>query len=92
MVTGGLLIFQGRRDPWARPSIRRIGVVGSECMKIRIIGSANIGRALGVRLGYLGHEVFFGARTEQEGIEVAKKSGSGASGEAWIKRRPSETF
>ncbi|GLS26040.1 NADPH-dependent F420 reductase [Marinibactrum halimedae] len=34
-------------------------------MKIGIIGTGNMGRAIGVRLSLVGHQVFFGARDKQ---------------------------
>lgn len=40
-------------------------------MKIGIIGSGNMGRAIGVRLAALGHEVFFGARRPEQAAAAA---------------------
>ncbi|MEL6279765.1 MAG: NAD(P)-binding domain-containing protein [Pseudomonadota bacterium] len=48
-------------------------------MKIGIIGSGNMGRALGVRLAHLGHEVMFGARRREQAVEAAQMAGHGAS-------------
>ena len=47
-------------------------------MKIGIIGTGNMGRAVGVRLAHLGHAVCFGAREAAQGAEAAKRAGNGA--------------
>lgn len=49
-------------------------------MKIGIIGSGNMGRSLGILWAEQGHEVFFGARTAQQGQAVADFAGHGAVG------------
>jgi 8-hydroxy-5-deazaflavin:NADPH oxidoreductase len=41
-------------------------------MKIGIIGTGNMGRALGVRFAHLGHAVFFGARSKERAMEAAR--------------------
>ncbi|MEM1046973.1 MAG: NAD(P)-binding domain-containing protein [Pseudomonadota bacterium] len=46
-------------------------------MKIGIIGSGNMGRALGVRLASLGHEVLFGARRLDQAQAAADAAGAG---------------
>jgi predicted dinucleotide-binding enzyme len=46
-------------------------------MRIGVIGSGNMGRAIGVRLAGLGHDVMFGARGP-EGNEAAQRAGHGA--------------
>ncbi len=54
-------------------------------MKIGIIGSGNMGRALGILWAQQGHEVFFGARTVEKGQEVTAIAGhktEGGSNEA----------
>lgn len=48
-------------------------------MKIGIIGSGNMGRALGVRFAQLGHEVMFGARRADQASVAAELAGNGAS-------------
>jgi len=40
-------------------------------MKIGIIGSGNMGRSLGILWAEQGHEVFFGARTPEQGRDIA---------------------
>lgn len=45
-------------------------------MKIGIIGSGNMGRAIGVRLSHAGHEVAFGARREEQAREAASRATS----------------
>ena len=47
-------------------------------MKIGIIGSGNMGRAVGVRLAQLGHDVMFGARRHEQANDAAKLAGNGA--------------
>ncbi|MEL7468937.1 MAG: NAD(P)-binding domain-containing protein [Pseudomonadota bacterium] len=47
-------------------------------MKIGIIGSGNMGRAVGVRLAHLGHQVFFGARRAEQADHAAALAGNGA--------------
>ena len=49
-------------------------------MKIGIIGSGNMGRALGILWAEQGHEVFFGARTAEKGKVVADVAGQGTQG------------
>jgi 8-hydroxy-5-deazaflavin:NADPH oxidoreductase len=49
-------------------------------MKIGIIGSGNMGRALGILWAEQGHEVFFGARTAEKGQEVAAIAGHKTQG------------
>ncbi|MFN3945250.1 MAG: NADPH-dependent F420 reductase [Allosphingosinicella sp.] len=50
-------------------------------MKIGIIGSGNMGRALGVRLAAVGHDVMFGARRpEQSQAAVERVSGGAQAG------------
>lgn len=46
--------------------------------RIGIIGSGNMGRALGVRLAQLGHAVTFGARRHEQAEAAASLAGSGA--------------
>lgn len=41
-------------------------------MKIGIIGSGNMGRSLGLLWAEQGHQVFFGARTAEQGRSVAE--------------------
>lgn len=48
-------------------------------MKIGIIGSGNMGRALGVRWAQLGHAVKFGARRIDQAQEAADRAGNGAT-------------
>lgn len=47
-------------------------------MRIGIIGSGNMGRALGVRWAALGHEVMFGARRPEQAEAAAARAGHGA--------------
>lgn len=47
-------------------------------MKIGIIGTGNMGRALGVRLANLGHDVLFGARRLDQAQAAADAAGAGA--------------
>ena len=47
-------------------------------MKIGIIGTGNMGRALGVRFVQLGHNVLFGSREPQQGLAAAKVAGGTA--------------
>ena len=47
-------------------------------VKIGIIGSGNMGRAVGVRLAQSGHEVMFGARRAQQATNAAERAGNGA--------------
>lgn len=47
-------------------------------MRIGIIGSGNMGRALGVRWAALGHEVTFGARRPEQAEAAASRAGHGA--------------
>lgn len=47
--------------------------------RIGIIGSGNMGRALGVRLAQLGHNVIFGARRLEQAEEAAARAGASAS-------------
>ncbi len=49
-------------------------------MKIGIIGSGNMGRTLGTRWAEAGHEVFFGAKTADEGESVARFAEHGSQG------------
>ncbi|MEO1035909.1 MAG: NAD(P)-binding domain-containing protein [Pseudomonadota bacterium] len=46
-------------------------------MKIAILGSGNMGRALGMRWAQNGHEVFFGGRNPAKAAEVAAFVGNG---------------
>ena len=48
-------------------------------MKIGIIGSGNMGRAVGVRLAQLGHQVTFGARRVEQAQAAATTAGHGAA-------------
>ena len=48
-------------------------------MKIGIIGSGNMGRAVGIRLAQLGHQVTFGARRPEQARAAADKAGRGAT-------------
>ncbi|GAB4532086.1 MAG: NADPH-dependent F420 reductase [Pleurocapsa sp.] len=41
-------------------------------MKIGILGSGNMGRSLGILWAEQGHEVFFGARTNEKGQSIAE--------------------
>lgn len=47
--------------------------------RIGIIGSGNMGRAIGIRLAQLGHSVTFGARRLEQAEEAAKRAGGRAS-------------
>ncbi len=47
-------------------------------MKIGIIGTGNMGRALGVRLSRIGHPVRFGARRREQAEAAAALAGNGA--------------
>ncbi len=47
-------------------------------MRIGIIGTGNMGRAIGVRLAQLGHDVLFGSREPRQGQEAASLAGHGA--------------
>lgn len=49
-------------------------------MKIGIIGSGNMGRSLGILWAEQGHEVFFGARTAEQGQAVADFAQRGTQG------------
>ena len=55
-------------------------------MKIGIIGTGNMGRALGIRFTQLGHEVLFGSRNIAQGEDAAALAGgvarSGSNDEA----------
>lgn len=58
------------------------GAAGSrmeDIMKIGIIGSGNMGRAVGVRLAQLGHQVTFGARRLAQAQAAADTAGHGAA-------------
>ncbi|WP_179954255.1 NADPH-dependent F420 reductase [Denitrobaculum tricleocarpae] len=46
--------------------------------RIAVIGSGNMGRALGVRLAQLGHSVMFGARRSQQAEAAATRAGANA--------------
>lgn len=46
---------------------------------IGIIGSGNMGRALGIRLVQLGHSIIFGARRLEQAAEAAERAGANAS-------------
>ncbi len=46
--------------------------------RIGIIGSGNMGRAIGVRLAHLGYKVTFGARRLDQSQEAAEQAGHGA--------------
>ena len=48
-------------------------------MRIGIIGTGNMGRAVGVRFAHLGHDVLFGAREAGQAAEAAALAGHGAS-------------
>jgi 8-hydroxy-5-deazaflavin:NADPH oxidoreductase len=50
-------------------------------MKIGIIGSGNMGRSLGILWAEQGHQVFFGARTAEQGKAVAESAGQGTQGD-----------
>jgi predicted dinucleotide-binding enzyme len=47
-------------------------------MRIGIIGTGNMGRAIGVRLAQIGHDVLFGSREPQQGQEAASLAAHGA--------------
>jgi len=47
-------------------------------MKVGIIGSGNMGRAVGVRLAQSGHEVMFGARRAAQAAAAAERAANGA--------------
>ena len=47
-------------------------------MRIGIVGSGNMGRAIGVRLAGLGHDVLFGSREPRQGQDAAGLAGHGA--------------
>ncbi len=49
-------------------------------MKIGIIGSGNMGRTLGMRWAELGHQVYFGAKTSEEGKAIADFVGQNSQG------------
>jgi 8-hydroxy-5-deazaflavin:NADPH oxidoreductase len=49
-------------------------------MKIGIIGSGNMGRSLGILWAEQGHQVFFGARTAEQGQAIAALAGQGTQG------------
>jgi 8-hydroxy-5-deazaflavin:NADPH oxidoreductase len=49
-------------------------------MKIGIIGSGNMGRSLGILWAEQGHEVFFGARTREQGQAVAELAANDTQG------------
>lgn len=49
-------------------------------MKIGIIGSGNMGRALGNAWAQKDHQIFFGSRTAEKGKTVAKEVGRGTQG------------
>jgi 8-hydroxy-5-deazaflavin:NADPH oxidoreductase len=49
-------------------------------MKIGIIGSGNMGRSLGILWAEQGHDIFFGARTEEKGKAVAAFAAHGTHG------------
>lgn len=48
-------------------------------MKVGVIGSGNMGRAIGVRLAHLGHDVMFGARRIEQAEHAAQVAGHGAA-------------
>lgn len=48
-------------------------------MRIGIIGTGNMGRAIGVRLARLGHHVLFGSRDQKQGQDAANLAMHGAS-------------
>jgi prephenate dehydrogenase len=52
----------------------------SSVMKIGIIGSGNMGRSLGILWAEQQHQVFFGARTAEQGQAVAALAGQGTQG------------
>ncbi|MEM9013425.1 MAG: NAD(P)-binding domain-containing protein [Pseudomonadota bacterium] len=47
-------------------------------MKIGVIGSGNMGRALGVAAARAGYDVFFGARRAEQAEAAARQAGGGA--------------
>ncbi len=47
-------------------------------MKIGIIGTGNMGRAIGVRLAQVGHQVLFGARERAQAEAAAERAGHAA--------------
>lgn len=49
-------------------------------MKIAVIGTGNVGSALGGALAKAGHEVTFAARDQQKAAEVASSNGASVSG------------
>ncbi|MEL6964024.1 MAG: NAD(P)-binding domain-containing protein [Pseudomonadota bacterium] len=49
-------------------------------MKIGIIGSGNMGRAIGVRLARLGHDVMFGARRPEQSQQASNTAAHGTIG------------
>jgi NADPH-dependent F420 reductase len=49
-------------------------------MKIGIIGTGNMGSALGSLFAQAGHEVFFGSRDPKKGLAKARETGHGAAG------------
>jgi 8-hydroxy-5-deazaflavin:NADPH oxidoreductase len=49
-------------------------------MKIGIIGSGNMGRSLGILWAEQGHQVYFGARTIEQGRAVAAAAGMATQG------------
>jgi NADPH-dependent F420 reductase len=51
-------------------------------MKVAIIGTGNVGRALGTSLGRAGHDVMFAARDAEKTRQVAAELGARAAGTA----------
>ncbi|MEM1256055.1 MAG: NAD(P)-binding domain-containing protein [Cyanobacteria bacterium P01_H01_bin.21] len=49
-------------------------------MKIGILGSGNMGRSLGTLWAEQGHSVFFGARTQAKGQQIAEQMGHNTQG------------
>jgi hypothetical protein len=49
-----------------------------KCMKIGIIGSGNMGRALGLRWAQNGHDVLFGSRDHEKAEKIAAQGGQRA--------------
>lgn len=49
-------------------------------MKIGIIGSGNMGRALGIRLTQLGNEVMFGARRADHALSASARAPGSITG------------
>ena len=47
-------------------------------MKIGIIGTGNMGRAIGVRLAHMGHQVHFGSRSIERAKQAAEMAGEAA--------------